>query len=176
MSVKVLKQTNEKPNVKVEKAKDNKPSADATQKPEQTGNTVDEKQLIAQLQKESIKTLQIIRGIVLQDKAFVERAIGTGYSYFKGNTRLCKLVHSSKSIVLEINTVLPKDLVELRGMEKISPARAQKKHLGTMKYMYRTYDAGGIDRIVKAALEEFYREEKKGQVEVKETVNEKVAG
>lgn len=110
---------------------------------------------------ETIKTLTRIRNLILKDRAFVERANSTGWTYFKGATRLCKLVKSSKGIILEINTNLPKELHELPGMEFISRAKASEKHLGTMKFLYRSQSGEHVKKIIEASLASFKDEEAK---------------
>lgn len=101
------------------------------------------------------KTLSEIRKLVLKDKGFVEQKLQTGYSYFKGNTRLLKLVQTAKGIVMEINTDLPEELANLAGMREVAREEARSKHLGTMKYLYEAQDAKDVKKIVQAALKEF---------------------
>ncbi|MBZ4649222.1 hypothetical protein [Thermosipho sp. (in: thermotogales)] len=107
------------------------------------------------------KSLKVIRSMVLKNKGFVERPITTGYSYFKGNVRLLKLVYSAGEIVLEINTELPEELAKLPGMKYYTRQEAYNEHLGTVRYKYETQTADHIKDIVKASLENFKEQEKK---------------
>lgn len=101
------------------------------------------------------KSLKKIRSLVLKDKSFVERPIQTGYSYFRGNARLLKLVRSTDEVILEINTDLPDELSELEGLRYIPYKTAHAKHLGTIKYIYNSETSDDIGTIVAAALKQF---------------------
>ena len=83
---------------------------------------------------------------------FIEIENATGISWFAGKTRLVKLLKSKRGITLEINQKLDTELEKLDGMQKISYEMAHKKHLGTMKYLYKAIDEKQVALIVSSAL------------------------
>lgn len=107
------------------------------------------------------KTLKTIRSMVLKNKGFAENQLRTGYSYFKGNIRLMKLVYSPDEIILEINTDLDEDLANIEGMKRVSREEAYNKHMGTIKYLYSTKTSKHIKDIVKSALKHFKKNEER---------------
>jgi hypothetical protein len=82
----------------------------------------------------------------------------TGISYFEGKKRLVKVLKTKRGLTLEINVSLPKALEQGEGMVKISAAMAHKKHLGTMKYLYKAQDTKALGPILKAAMDQFKKE------------------
>lgn len=109
---------------------------------------------------EAEKALKEIRGLVSKEKDLnlVENETSTGFSYFAGKKRLCKLLKTKKGVRLEINVKLPKELSGLDGMESISLAFAKKKHLGTMKHLYKSQDTKLIPKIMVEAIKVFRSE------------------
>lgn len=109
---------------------------------------------------ESEKSITIINKLIDSNKSLkiVAADSKTGTSYFSGKKRLCKLIKTKRGVTLEINVVLPKEMKELSGMETISISTAHKKHLGTMKHLYRSEDSKQITNIMKAILEVFKQE------------------
>lgn len=104
------------------------------------------------------KSLKAIRSVVKKDKSFVEKPITTGYSYFRGNTRLLKLVNNVEEVVIEINVDLPENIANLPGMKYYTKEQAYNMHLGTVKYIYTSNDATNVKEIVQAAFEQFKQE------------------
>lgn len=100
------------------------------------------------------QSLEIIQKTVAGTK-FVEQDGSTGISWFEGKSRLVKLVKTKRNISLEINQDLAPELEALDGMEKISKTKAHQKHLGTMKYLYKTNEIKNILSIITNALENY---------------------
>lgn len=116
------------------------------------------------------KSLETIRSLVdkAKDLKLVEQEAKTGFSYFAGKKRLCKLLKSKKGVTLEVNVKLPKKFSEMAEVQDISAVMAHKKHLGTMKHLVRAKDSKVVMEIMKAALEQFkneYLEAKKKEQE-----------
>jgi hypothetical protein len=103
-------------------------------------------------------SLEAIRAIVKGHKSIVEQQAATGFSYFAGKKRLCKLLKTKKGVTLEINVPLSKKYSELQEMQSISLAVAKAKHLGTMKHLYRAPTAAMIKDIMVDALKIFEAE------------------
>lgn len=93
----------------------------------------------------------------------VANEISTGTSYFQGKNRLLKVLKTKKGITLEVNVALPEEIEKEYNLEKISAAVAYKKHLGTMKYSIKLNDDKTLNKLIKAAVEEF----KKANQEIK---------
>lgn len=102
-------------------------------------------------------TVEEVRKAVTGSK-IVEQAGNTGTSWFQGKKRLVKVLNSKRGLTIEINVTLPKALEELDGMKKISAVEAHKKHLGTMKYMYKAPDTKQVSKIIKAAVTQFNKD------------------
>lgn len=102
------------------------------------------------------KSLKILRNTVTKNPELklVEQEAKTGFSYFLGKTRLCKLLKTKRGVTLELNVKLPKKYDDTPGLQNISAAMAYKKHLGTMKHLYKGGDASLINSLIKAAIEE----------------------
>ena len=109
---------------------------------------------------ETEKSLKVIRELVSknQDLKIIEAEAKTGFSYFAGKKRLCKLLNTKRGVSLEINVKLPKKFEEVVGMDNISAAMAHKKHLGTMKHHFKSQDSKLIKEIMTAAIEVFKKE------------------
>jgi hypothetical protein len=116
---------------------------------------------------ESEKALQIIRKEVgkFKNLNLVEVGAATGFSYFAGKKRLCKILKTKRGVTLEINVKLSGEVKDLPGMETISVQQAHKKHLGTMKHYYRSTDAKQIQKIIAEALKQFKAEMEAGKKE-----------
>jgi hypothetical protein len=127
--------------------------------------------VVASQATESEKALKVIQDLVskAKDLKLVEQEAKTGFSYFAGKKRLCKLLKTKRGVTLEINVKLPKELKDLAGLENISTAMAHKKHLGTMKHLFRSPDSKEIKKIMVEALKVFKAE---NQEEKKEEVQE----
>ena len=106
-----------------------------------------------------IKTREIIQKMIVNSK-FIEIENNTGYSYFSGKTRLVKLLKTKKLITLEINQKIPNNLENLEGITKISYIQAHSKHLGTMKYLYKSNNSDNIEKIIKACLNQYNKDNK----------------
>ena len=106
------------------------------------------------------KSLEIIRNLIAKQKdlKLMEQEAKTGYSFFSGKNRLCKILKSKRGITLEINTKLPEKFKEIPELESISAAVAYKKHLGTMKYLYRGQDSKLVKELITAAIEQMKSE------------------
>lgn len=103
---------------------------------------------------ESSKALAVIKAAIsgIKDLNLDERPSETGVSFFAGKDRLCKLLKTKRGVTLEINVSLPKKLSDLPEMDTISTQMANKKHLGTMKHLYRSNDSKMIKEIITEAL------------------------
>lgn len=116
--------------------------------------------------KEDLAEVEKAKKIIMEaikatkDASIVESGSTTGFSYFKGKKRLCKLLKTKRGVALEINVQLPETVSKLAGMDTISKGQATKKHLGTMKHMYRSGDAKEVLKIIQAALKVFITETK----------------
>lgn len=116
---------------------------------------------------ESEAALKIVRDLVSKkpELKLQESEAKTGFSYFAGKKRLCKVLKTKRGVRLEINVTLDKTTEDkILGLEKISAAMAHKKHLGTMKYMYRAGDHKEVKAIITAALKTFATEAKEAEV------------
>jgi hypothetical protein len=109
---------------------------------------------------EAEKAVKVIREMIAkaQDLKLVENESKTGFSYFAGKKRLCKLLKSKRGVTLEINVDMPKAFSEQPEVTNISKALAHQKHLGTMKHLYRSSDAKHIKVIMAQALKAFAEE------------------
>ncbi len=109
---------------------------------------------------ETEKTFAAIKSLVAKNPGLkiVESESKTGYSFFSGKKRLCKLLKTKRGVTLEINVQLPQQFKDLAEMENISASTAFKKHLGTMKHLYRGSDAKLIPSIMKEAIAVFKAE------------------
>lgn len=87
-----------------------------------------------------------------------ECEVATGISFFEGKKRLCKVLKSKKSIAMEINVNLDKATEEKFNLNKISPAMAHQKHLGTMKYMANIAEPKDAAILIKAMVTSFKAE------------------
>jgi hypothetical protein len=98
---------------------------------------------------------------ILNQKQFknlrlVEQPAKTGLSFFQGKSRLCKVLKTKRGLTIELNVNLPKaEFNDTPGLESISPALAHKKHLGTMRHVYRGTDMKEVKRIMAAAIKIF---------------------
>lgn len=81
----------------------------------------------------------------------VESENRTGFSYFTGKKRLCKILKTKKGVCIEINVELPSNL-DIPELNTISKSEAYKKHLGTMRHIYRGDDIKVIKRILSEIL------------------------
>jgi hypothetical protein len=107
-------------------------------------------------------------GKVIKGSKIVAQESKTGISYFQGKKRLVKVLKTKRGLVLEINVSLPKAMESTEGLDKISAAMAHKKHLGTMKYLYKAADTKAVPAILKAAMEQFKKDtEEPKQTEAK---------
>lgn len=102
------------------------------------------------------KSLEIIRTLAAKQKdlKLMEQEAKTGYSFFSGKNRLCKILKSKRGITLEVNVKLPEKFKEIPEIETITAAVAYKKHLGTMKHLYRGQDSKLVKEIITAAIEQ----------------------
>lgn len=102
------------------------------------------------------KSLKIIREINLKapELKIVEQEAKTGFSFFSGKTRLCKLLKTKRGVTLELNIKLPQNFKDTIGLENISAAQAHKKHLGTMKHLYKGNDASLVKELILASIQE----------------------
>jgi hypothetical protein len=127
---------------------------------------------------ESYKSMKIINSLIAKNSGLkiVATESKTGISYFSGKKRLCKLLKTKRGVTLEINVSLPKQFKDLAEMETISATVAFKKHLGTMKHLYKPNDARMIGIIMKEAIavfrSEIEAEKAKDQVQEKQVVNQ----
>ena len=121
---------------------------------------------------ESMKALGTIRTLIegSKDLKIIENEASTGYSFFAGKKRLCKLLKTKRGISLELNVKLPASFSkDLEGMETISAAVAHKKHLGTMKHLYKSGTDTKVKEIMEQALQVFAQELKpKEEEKIKE--------
>jgi len=123
---------------------------------------------------ESDKSAAIINSLIAKNPTLkiVASDSKTGISFFSGKKRLCKLLKTKRGVTLEINVSLPKDFTkDMTEMESISATTAFKKHLGTMKHLYRGNDAKLIPSIMKEAIAIFKAEIEAAKT--KETAEEK---
>lgn len=127
---------------------------------------------------ESEKAALVIRDLVSKAPALklVERESKTGFSYFAGKKRLCKLLKTKKGVRLELNVTLPKKFSDMPEVDNISLAQARDKHLGTMKHLYRGSDTRHIKSIMAEALKVFKVEAatEHKTIEAKEEVKEEI--
>lgn len=109
---------------------------------------------------ESEKAVKVIRELIAKspDLKIIENESKTGFSYFAGKKRLCKLLKSKRGIRLELNVKLPKKFSDLPEMDNISKDLAHRKHLGTMKHLYRSSDDKQINAIMVEAIKAFKAE------------------
>jgi hypothetical protein len=129
---------------------------------------------------ESEKSMNIINGLVRKNPTLkiVPSESKTGWSFFSGKKRLCKLLKTKRGVTLEINVSLPEQFKTMADMENISATVAFKKHLGTMKHLYRANDAKQIQVIMAEAVAIFKKEieaEKAKEVEEAKTEEKKAA-
>ena len=116
------------------------------------------------------KAYEVVNKKVMAEKSlkFVETEAKTGFSYFAGKKRLCKLLKTKKGISLELNVELPKELTKDNpNFKLVSADMAHKKHLGTMKSYFRTTDMKELTKVITAAIQSF--KESNNPVEAKET-------
>lgn len=103
--------------------------------------------------------LDEIRKIISQkqfeDLKLVENEAKTGVSFFQGKDRLCKVIKSKRGLAIEINVSLPEDTASIEGLTTISKNEAHKKHLGTMRHIYRGSDAKDVKKIISVAVKVF---------------------
>lgn len=124
---------------------------------------------------EAEKAVKIIRDLISKagDLKLIENESKTGFSYFAGKKRLCKLLKTKRGVRLEINVELPKKFAEMPEMENISKEMAHRKHLGTMRHLYRGSDSRHIKAIMMEALKVFKAElEAEQKEEQKQEVKE----
>lgn len=109
---------------------------------------------------ESEKSMTIINGLIAKNQGLkiVASESKTGWSFFSGKKRLCKLLKTKRGVTLEINVSLPQQFKEMAEMENISATMAFKKHLGTMKHLYRANDSKMVSAIMKEAIAIFKAE------------------
>jgi hypothetical protein len=109
---------------------------------------------------ESEKAVLIIRDLISKntDLKLIENESKTGFSYFAGKKRLCKLLKTKRGIRLELNVQLPKKFSDLPEMENISKDLAHRKHLGTMKHLYKSSNDKEIAQIMVEAIKVFKAE------------------
>lgn len=115
---------------------------------------------------EAEKAVKVIRELVAKNKdlKLIENESKTGFSYFAGKKRLCKLLKTKRGIRLELNVTLPKKYSELPEMENISKDLAHRKHLGTMKHLYKSSNDKDLVEIMAAAIETFKLEMKVDEI------------
>lgn len=103
--------------------------------------------------------VQEIREILSQkqfsDLQIVENDAKTGISFFQGKDRLCKVIKSKRGLTIEINVLLPEILHDIPGLTYISKEEAHRKHLGTMRHIYKGTDTKDIKKIMSAAVKVF---------------------
>lgn len=103
--------------------------------------------------------VQEIRKILSQkqfeDLQVVENEAKTGISFFQGKDRLCKVIKSKRGLTIEINVLLPDTLHDIPGLTHISKEEAYRKHLGTMRHIYKGADTKDIKKIMSAAVKVF---------------------
>ena len=102
--------------------------------------------------------LEVVDKKVLGEKSlkFVRTEAKTGFSYFAGKKRICKLLKTKKGISLELNVDLPAELTKDNpNFKLISEQMAHKKHLGTMKSYFKTNDVKELTKVMTAAVESF---------------------
>lgn len=118
---------------------------------------------------EAEKAVKVIRELIskTEDLQIKEHESKTGFSYFAGKKRLCKLLKTKRGIRLEINVELPDKFANMPEMENISYEKAHRLHLGTMKHLYRAADSRHIKSIIAEALKSFRKE-----IEIKEKSKE----
>lgn len=127
------------------------------------------------------RTLNEIRTLV-KGTGIQEKINKTGSSFFQGSKRFVKLVQTGKEgVYLEVNVVLPADLVKKAGsaMTSFSKVEASKKHLGTMRHLYRGNDSALVTQILKGAKAAFDQELKTEAVQaekVEKKAKEKASG
>ncbi len=98
--------------------------------------------------------VKVVRDLVsaAPELKITESESKTGYSFFSGKSRLCKVLKTKRGVTVELNVELPKKFAEMDGMETISAAKAKAKHLGTMKHYYRAADDKQIKVIITEAM------------------------
>jgi hypothetical protein len=103
--------------------------------------------------------LEEIRKIIgqkqFEDLKLVENEAKTGISFFQGKDRLCKVIKSKRGLTIEINVSLPEEIAGLTGLTTISKNEAHKKHLGTMRHIYRGTDSKEVKKIISSAVKVF---------------------
>lgn len=105
-----------------------------------------------------------------EDLKLVENEAKTGISFFQGKDRLCKVIKSKRGLSIEINVSLPEEIASLTGLTTISKNEAHKKHLGTMRHIYRGTDSKEVKKIISAAVKVFQLNMK--QKDIVETTKE----
>jgi hypothetical protein len=111
------------------------------------------------------KAVEIVKGLVVETK-FIPQENKTGITFFEGKQRLVKIVKTKKNLKLEINLEMTKSLENKleKGngiLQKISPALAHEKHLGTMKYLFTDNSEKDVKEIVTNLLKGYQTENKK---------------
>lgn len=126
---------------------------------------------MTQTQLDYEKAYAVVNKKVMAEKSlkFVETDTKTGFSYFAGKKRLCKLLKTKRGISIEFNVDLPEELTKDNpDFKLVSAATAHKKHLGTMKSYFRTADLKELTKVMTAAIESF----KSSNTPVKEAAKE----
>ncbi|MDF2615380.1 MAG: hypothetical protein K0Q47_35 [Sedimentibacter sp.] len=156
-----VKQETETPNPPAEEPK----QEPAEQAPENSDKKSEDKkesqkQEVKPTLTESEKALMAIQSLINRNSSLkiVPSDSKTGVSYFTGKKRLCKLIKTKRGVTIEINVALSEDLKKLPGMENISATTAYKKHLGTMKHIYKAPDSKQVSAIMKEAIALFKAE------------------
>lgn len=109
---------------------------------------------------QSEKAVEVIRSLIksVDGLKLKEHASKTGFSYFTGKKRFCKVLKTKKGAKVEINVVLPKKLSSIPEIETISLDKARKLHLGTMKHILKSNDEKLIKEVLSAAFKVFVKE------------------
>jgi len=191
-AVKALEQIVESKETPVEEDKKETPVVEEEKK-EEAAPVVEEAQVVEEEKKEeavledkkpkielseATKSMAVINTLVARNAGL--KIVGsdskTGTSFFSGKKRLCKLLKTKRGVTLEINVKLSKETAGIAGMESISAVLATKKHLGTMKHLYRANDAKQIAAIMKEAIVIFKAELEAEKAANSDPVTEAAAG
>lgn len=92
---------------------------------------------------------------LIKNSKIVGTEISTGYSFFEGKDRVCKILKTKKNFKIEINILLNSEIENEFNLEKISPNTAYKKHLGTLKYYGNLNSETEIKKLLKIIITEF---------------------
>jgi hypothetical protein len=102
--------------------------------------------------------VEMVSGLVEGTK-FIPQENKTGVTFMAGKQRLVKIVNTKKGLKLEINLELSKNLEnklnESGELMIISKAMAHQKHLGTMKYLYKSIDTTNLEIAIKDLLKSY---------------------